>query len=52
MYKGKVKKPCKQVRDQTAWKKLKMKIKDCYKTKVYSKAFAIPILTAIMLTIN
>ena len=43
-----MKKVCKQVRNQIVWKQLKIQLKGCYKMEINSKAFAIPILTAIL----
>ena len=48
----KVKNVCKQVRDQIAWKQLKIQLKGCYRMEINFKAFAIPILTAMLPTIN
>ena len=41
-----MKKVCKQVRDQIVWKQVEVQLKGCYRMKINSKAFAIPILTA------
>ena len=45
---------CKQVRDQMVWKQVlfKIQLKGCYGMEINSKAFTIPILTAILSTIN
>ena len=47
-----MKKVCKQVRDQMVWKQVKIQLKGCYRMEINSKALAIPILTAILSTIN
>ena len=47
-----MKKVCKQVRDQMVWNRFKIQLKGCYRMEINSKAFAIPILTAILSTIN
>ena len=50
-----MKKVCKQVRDQMVWKQVvffMIQLKGCYRMEINSKAFAIPILTAILSTIN
>ena len=47
-----MKKVCKQVRDQIVRKQLKIQLKGCYRMEINSKAFAIPILTAILSTTN
>ena len=46
-----MKKVCKQVRDQMVWKQVyfKIQLKGCYRMEINSKAFAIPILTAIII---
>ena len=43
-----MKKVCKQVRDQIVWKQVEDTAQGCYKMEINSKAFAIPILTAIL----
>ena len=47
-----MKKVCKQVSNQIVWKKVEDKLKGCYRMEINSKAFAIPILTARLSTIN
>ena len=47
-----MKKVCKQVRDQIIWKQVEKAAQVCYGMEMNSKSFNVPILTAILSTIN
>ena len=40
---------CKQMRNQIVWKQVEDELKGCYRRRINSKAFAIPILIAFSL---